>query len=227
MIKSSLNFPRALLLLLVLGFVQLQAADLTFSVPPQTNGENTTILIQRQAVSLWNIEHSAAAGGLTDIQLRAALRHRHILAGHAAGFNRLHAERAGTSGTETAISLTKSSGTSATSTGSSFVVASGKKFHITSFSVATRGHATATAQATTFSLRVNPAGAVTTSTTPITFSARSATPATASSWDRYVIPIPDGYEIAGDGTLQFGVTGNGIYVTNPPTWDVTITGFEY
>lgn len=134
---------------------------------------------------------------------------------------------AGTTTTETAITLTKSSGTSATSTATSFVITSGKKFRITSISFATRGNATATIQTTTFNLRLNTAGAVTTSSTPILLSARSATPATASAWDRFNVPIPDGFEIAGNGTIQFGVTAAATYTTNAPTWDVTITGFEY
>lgn len=137
------------------------------------------------------------------------------------------AAAAGATGTETAITLTKSSGTAATTTGVSFVVTSGKTFRITGMSVATRGSATATIQTTTFNLRVNTAGAVVTTSTPIIFSARSATPATASAWDRYVLTIPDGLEIAGNGTLQFGITANSTYTTNAPTCDVNIIGFEY
>lgn len=133
----------------------------------------------------------------------------------------------GTTTTETAISLNKSSGTAAVANAASFVVTSGKRFRITHFSVATRGHVTATIQTTTFNLRINAAGGVTTSSTPIVLSARSATPATASAWDRYAIPIPDGFEILGDGTLQIGITAAATFVTNAPTWDVTITGYEY
>lgn len=133
----------------------------------------------------------------------------------------------GTTTTETAITMTKSAATGATSSASSFVVTSGKKFRIIQISVATRGNVTATAQVTTFSLRVNAAGAVTTSSTPIVFSARSATPATALAWDRVILPLPEGYEIAGDGTLQIGMTANSVFTTNAPTWDVNIIGYEY
>jgi hypothetical protein len=42
-----------------------------------------------------------------------------------------------------------------------------------------------------------------------------------------MVTIPDGMEFAGNGTIQFGVTANAVFVTNAPTWDVTITGFEY
>ena len=133
----------------------------------------------------------------------------------------------GATGVETAITLTKSSGTAATASAATFVVTSGKRFRIQSIVVGVRGNATATAQVTTFALRVNPAGAVTTTSTPIVIQARCYTPATASAQDRQIIPIPDGYEIAGDGTLQFGVTANSVFVTNAPTWDVSIVGFEY
>lgn len=137
------------------------------------------------------------------------------------------AAAAGTTGTETAITLTKSSGTSATSTAASFAVTNGKKFRITAITFATRGNAVATAQTTTFNLRINTGGAVTTSSTPIVLAMRSATPATADAWDRVLVPIPDGYEITGTSTLQFGVTAAATYTTNAPTWDVTIVGYEY
>jgi hypothetical protein len=133
----------------------------------------------------------------------------------------------GTTGTETAITLTKSAGTGATSAAASFVITSGKKFRITAISVASRGHATATAQSTVFNLRLNTAGAVTTSSTPVLCSIQSATPATALAWDRVILPIPDGYEITGDGTLQIGVTAAATFTTNAPTWSVNIIGYEY
>lgn len=136
------------------------------------------------------------------------------------------AAAAGATTVETAISLTRALSTGATSTADSFAVTSGKKFRITSFSVATRGHNTATAQSTTFNLRLS-SGATTTTSTPVVISARSATPATANAWDRVIFPIPDGYEITGDGTLQFGVTAAATYVTTGPTWDVNIIGYEY
>ena len=133
----------------------------------------------------------------------------------------------GTTTTETAITLVKSSGTAATTSAASFVVPANKKFRITSISVATRGNATATAQSTTFNLRMNTAGAVTTTSTPVLLSVRSATPATASAWDRFIVPLGEGFEIAGNGTIQIGMTAAATFVTNAPTWDVIITGYEY
>lgn len=138
------------------------------------------------------------------------------------------AAAAGTTGTETAITLTRSSGTSATSTGASWTVTNAKRFKIIYLSFATRGNNTATAQTTTFNFRINTGGAVTTTSTPIILAARSATPATANAWDRVVISLPgDGLELVGTGTLQFGITAAATYVTNAPTWDVTMIGYEY
>jgi hypothetical protein len=137
------------------------------------------------------------------------------------------AAAAGATGTETLITLTKSSGTAATTAASSFAITAGKTLRITAFSVATRGNATATTQTTTFNLRINTAGAITTTSTPVLLAARSATPATASAWDRVIIPVPDGFEIQGTGTLQWGLSAAATYTTNAPTWDVTILGYEY
>lgn len=135
----------------------------------------------------------------------------------------------GTTGTETLITLTRSgSPGSATTTATSFTPTNGKRFRITNLVFASRGNATATAQVTTFSLRVNTGGAITT-TSNVMFSARTATPATASAWDRTAVFNfgESGPEIVGNGTLQFGVSAAATFVTNAPTWDVQITGYEY
>lgn len=128
---------------------------------------------------------------------------------------------------ETAITLTKSAGTAATSSAVSFVITNGKIFRIQNITVSTRGNAVATAQSTIFNLRLNTAGAVTTSSTPILMALHSATPATASAYDRVSLPIPDGFEITGNGTIQIGITANSTFVTTAPTWDVNIIGYEY
>jgi hypothetical protein len=132
---------------------------------------------------------------------------------------------------EAMISLTRSvntvgSGPTSTS-GSSFTITAGKTFRIQNITIATRGHATATAQATTFTLR-SQEGTVTTGSNRV-LSSRCATPATALAWDRAMFIIPDGFEIAGSlgGTTQIGISANSVYVTNSPTWDVTIIGYEY
>lgn len=133
----------------------------------------------------------------------------------------------GATNTETAITLTRSVSPGGTvTTGTSYTPTSGKTFRITAIVFGSRGNTTATAQVSNFSIRVNTSGAVTT-TSPALITAGTATPATALSWDRYALPIPDGLEIHGTGTLQFGVTAIATFTTNAPTWYVTITGFEY
>lgn len=134
----------------------------------------------------------------------------------------------GTTGTETAITLTRSTSPgAATGTGTSFTPTSGKRFRVTSLSIGSRGHATGTAQISTFTLRVNTAGATITTSNAV-LQARVATPATALAWDRWQFAVnDDGLELVGDGTLTFGMTANAVFVTNAPTWDVVITGYEY
>jgi hypothetical protein len=134
----------------------------------------------------------------------------------------------GTTTTETAITLTYANGIGgSTTTGTSFTPTSGKTFRITSITFGCRGNSTATAQITVFSLRVNTSGAVTTSSN-INLSTVCATPSTANAWDRVTVSIPDGaLEIAGNGTIQWGMTANATFTTNAPTWDVLITGYEF
>lgn len=137
---------------------------------------------------------------------------------------------AGATGVETLITLTQSVGTAATSSATTFVITNNTTFRISHISFASRGNAVATAQATTFNLRVEPSGACTVTSTPIILSARSATPAVASDWDRYTIPIDDGFEIVGKTSAparQICISANATYVTNAPTWDVNIVGVEY
>jgi len=126
--------------------------------------------------------------------------------------------------TETLITLTKSQGLTATSTATSFINGIGKILRLESLTVATRGNATATIQSTTFNLRYNSTVAVVTITsTPVLLSVRSATPAVASEWDRVTLPI--GIELSGTG--QFGMSHISTFVTNAPTFDVILSGFEY
>lgn len=136
---------------------------------------------------------------------------------------------AGTTGTETIIQLAAAGflGAAAAAAANSYTPTSGKRFRVTSISVASRGNATATAQITTFTLRMNTAGAITTGSN-VCLQLRSATPATALAWDRVVLNFEgEGPDILGDGTLTFGMTANAVYTTNAPTWDVIITGYEY
>lgn len=141
----------------------------------------------------------------------------------------------GATGVETAITLNRVAGMGgsgigavATSSAASFVPSSGKHIVITSILFATRGNSVATAQISTLSLRLNTGGAVTTSSTPILYQVQSATPVTASAYDRALVTFPNGYEIlTADGIMQIGVTAKSIFTTNAPTWDIVITGYEY
>jgi hypothetical protein len=135
---------------------------------------------------------------------------------------------AGATTVETAINLTRSGAAgSATTSGTSHVLTNGKRLRITSLMFASRGNATATAQVTTFTIRVNSTGAVTT-TSPAWLAARTASPATALAWDRTAVALgDDGPEILGNGTIQLGVTANAVFTTNAPTWDVLLTAYEF
>lgn len=134
----------------------------------------------------------------------------------------------GTTTTETIITWTQSSGTGAvTASTASYTITNGKRLRIQAIQVASRGNATATVQSTVFNLRLNTAGACTVTSTPILFAAQSATAAVASAWDRVTIPIPDGYEIAGNGTISICMSAAATFTTNAPTWAVNLVGYEY
>lgn len=136
-------------------------------------------------------------------------------------------QASGATGVETMITLSQSSANGAPSTGTSFALAAGERFRMTSITFAARGHNTATAQITTFSIRVNSGGAAVVGSNAV-MRARVATPATANAWDRINIALPDaGYDIIGSATLQWGVSANAVFTTNAPTWDVLITGYKY
>lgn len=134
----------------------------------------------------------------------------------------------GTTGTETAITLTRSRELQATGTGTSFVVGTMKKrWKITCITIGMTGNATGTIADTTFALRINTAGAVTTGSTPIIWQGHLATPATGGAYASQSFCFPNGLEVVGDGTAQFGATANSVFVTNAPTWDIVIDGYEY
>jgi len=133
----------------------------------------------------------------------------------------------GATGVETIITLRKSSGTGATTTGTTFVIPISKTFIITGILFGVKGHNTATNSQTTFNVRINTGGNVIASTTPILLSARVCTTAVANTYDRVIVPITEGYELFGTGTLQIGVSAASTFTTNAPTWDVLITGYEY
>lgn len=191
------------------------------SIPnANASGEITFDLTSVGGVAIVDQTKGSQAGSFLPIQPARDTGRTHIQLWASAA-------AAGATGVETAITLTRSpSPGSATTTGTSWTVTSGKTFRITSIVFGSRGNTTATAQVSNFSIRVNTGGAVTT-TSPALITAGTATPSTALAWDRYVVPLPDGLEITGTGTLQFGVTAAATFTTNAPTWYCTITGFEY
>lgn len=132
-----------------------------------------------------------------------------------------------TSATEQLLTLTQASGTGATTSSSTFAIASGKTFRITSLTFFSQGSSTATTQTTTFNVRLNTGGTCIVSSTPIQYSVRTQTPATALAFDRISVPLGDGWEIVGSSTMNLCVTANGTWVTNAPSWGLVITGYTY
>lgn len=124
------------------------------------------------------------------------------------------------------LSIATAPGTAPT-TGTSVNIPAGKRFRLTSFLVAQRGNATATAAVITHAIVVNNAGAAAT-TSPIWMARRTATPATALAWDRVEFSLgDDGVEVVGGATVNIGVTVNPVFTTNAPTYDVHIQGYLY
>lgn len=129
---------------------------------------------------------------------------------------------------ETIFTLTFAPNVGATSTLTTYPITNAKHFRITSLILSTVGNAVATAETTTFSLRVNASGACVVTSTPILTSFRLATTAVAGAIDRIFINPTDGIEVNNNGGgIQFCVTANSVFVANAPTWDVEISGYEY
>lgn len=133
----------------------------------------------------------------------------------------------GASGSEVLLTMTQQKGITATSPSTSFSTPMGKRFRIQTMLLSQVGNNTATVATTIFRMRYNASGPVTTASNPVMMQARLATPAQAGAYQQIVLPIPDGFELQGDGVGTFGVSVNSVYVSNPPTVDVMITGYEY
>lgn len=137
------------------------------------------------------------------------------------------AQATGTTGVEAMVTLLISAGPGAASSGTTYNIPAGKTLRITGISFAQVGNATATQASTTFRLRLNTAGAVIVSSTPILLQCRVVTPATTLAFSRFDVPVNDGYEIVGGANVNIGVTVNSVFVTNAPLVDVTIVGYLY
>jgi hypothetical protein len=136
---------------------------------------------------------------------------------------------AGTTATEALVTLTWATapGTAGTSA-STLNIPAGKRFRITSLTLAMRGNATATAAVITGTVRVNTGGAIATTSAAQGIQLRVATPATALAWDRVQLALgDDGPEIVGGASVNVGLSINPVFVTNAPTYDVLLTGYMF
>ena len=131
----------------------------------------------------------------------------------------------GASGVETLVGLMALKGTT-TSTIGAYTITSGKTLRLTSVLFGTANSA-ATAQTSTFSLRINTAGACSAAAGTVMMQARTSASTTPASFDRVPLVIPDGFEIAGNGTVTICVTASANFTGTGPKWDVDLIGFEY
>lgn len=137
------------------------------------------------------------------------------------------ASTVGATTVDSGLTLTKSSGTASTFTCKTCQITSGKTLRIQAIQMSSLGNAVATAQSTTFKIRTVTSGnCLSGISTPLALTVRTATPATASAWDRYSLPIPDGYELPST-IIAFCVDVNSTFTANAPTADITIIGYEY
>lgn len=133
---------------------------------------------------------------------------------------------AGTTATEATVTMSQQKGNSNASSASSFVIPNGKTFRIQSIGIGIVGNATATIASVAFRLRINATGSVVVGST-LSWTHRLAVPAVAGQGLNQVFTFGDGMDIVGDGTLQYGFTINPVFTTNAPTYDITVTGYEY
>lgn len=128
---------------------------------------------------------------------------------------------AGTTATETLVSMIMSINGVNTSTADSNPLTTGSILRLSSLTLGMKGHTTPTAAAITFTVRINKTGAATVSSTPV-FSFRLATPATADIGVSQEIHFPEGFNIEITPTTQIAITTNSVYVTNAPTYNVAL-----
>lgn len=136
-----------------------------------------------------------------------------------------------TSASEILLTVTESRDGAATTTFTSKTITSGKRLRITSFFGAIdAGGTTPAISRCTFKIRVNTAGAVTTSSPLQSILKLPHLPAVAKNSVNNFVNYFDGIEFAGDGTKQIGITllcPDWVTTTNIPTISLTILGFEY
>lgn len=130
---------------------------------------------------------------------------------------------AGASGTDTLMDLSFAGGPPYS--GTEFALMDGYLLAITSVMFAVRGHATPTAQETTFTLRWTGGPELTTGSAAW-FKIRCSTPASPHATDRVTLALDETLQLAGiDGvTYRIGVSANSTYDTNAPTLDILLLG---
>lgn len=136
---------------------------------------------------------------------------------------------AGTTATEAIQTMTISKGTAATTTSTTYALGSGKTLRLTGMHFQHLGNATATTASVVWRLRLNTAGAAVVTSTPILFVGRTQTAAVALAKDAYDVPVADGYEIVNalGGTVNIAITATPTFVTNAPSYDAHLIGYEY
>ena len=76
-------------------------------------------------------------------------------------------------------------------------------------------------------MRINTAGACSAAAGPVMMQARNSASTTPASFEGVPLVIPDGFEIAGNGTVTICVTASANFTGTGPKWDVELIGFEY
>jgi len=131
---------------------------------------------------------------------------------------------------EALLTVTESRDAAATTTFTTKVITSGKRLRIQSimWQIGGAGSTPAISRCT-LRIRVNTAGAVTTSS-PVQFITQAQAIASARSMDTNVVEFPDGLEFSGNGTVQIGFTCESpdwVTTTNTPYVNLSIVAFEY
>lgn len=125
--------------------------------------------------------------------------------------------------TEALISLTPITDGVAGTAATSFVVTSGKRFRIQAMTLTIR-NAGAAVQGSVVNLRVNTAGAATAASALLLTAGAGTLSATANIVGMGLADVPDGLEILGNGTIQFGVSQVGTATAGNT---ITLVGYEY
>jgi len=132
---------------------------------------------------------------------------------------------------ETLLTMTFSSNGAATSTFSSRTITSGKRMRFQAVTLEVEGLGSGTApQRAYLRLRVNTAGATTTSSPLQTVWSCANNPAVVKTAQVQHFDIPDGLEFLGDGTVTFGLsleTPDWVTSTATGRAKITILGYEY